>query len=615
VRQTVFRLLLQDFGRMIGSMAKRLDDRATSLGRLTAETWLCRQGLRSSTSNAVRIIALFGWATLPLLQTVQATDVEAYYVRKGLEYDQSGSTGPTLNANNGYGFDSAVFMYPSNTVRAVSLMSPFQTLPEDFVLTSGETKWVLHHKYKTQAKLESLYPSSDPLHPFAITINAVHDGLKQVNLQLVGNAPPDAPFINNFPETQMANPNGYFQVRWNRVWDADNIQLRIEDDLGNQVFQTPYSWKEGALDGHAMRALIGPGWLAGGKSYRARLMFAKDYATDRTSYPGAEGDSGYYSRTTFYITPANTPAPDVDTYEVAKGRRWIQTNSAPPVPEIGLEYEFEAAIQPNQSNAVSNAVLLLPPTTNAAAQNLAPQPGGMNLGFTDFKTTQSILDSFYGSTNYTLAFDTAHDGHKSLTLPLPPTDFPPAPHVMNFDSLRLVQAAQPFIVFWYPWLGGTVEDYLEVRIEDQHNNRVFRTPHLGKKTTLHGLSTSVVVPAGTLLPGGSYQVTITFARFASLSTTDYSAVLGLSDFYSQTRFDIQTAPAEVARPLLKPAYTTSNNQFQFTANVAAGVTYRVDGSDNLLQWVPLSTNAASSSTVLFAAPATSSRYFYRLVLP
>jgi transposase InsO family protein len=50
-RQTIFRLLLEDFGRMIGSMANEHHHRPATVWRLTVETWLRRQGLISVRQN------------------------------------------------------------------------------------------------------------------------------------------------------------------------------------------------------------------------------------------------------------------------------------------------------------------------------------------------------------------------------------------------------------------------------------------------------------------------------------------------------------------------------------------------------------------------------------
>jgi hypothetical protein len=50
-RQTIFRLLLEEFGRMIGSMPKDDHRRVATLWRVTVESWLRRQGLISVQQN------------------------------------------------------------------------------------------------------------------------------------------------------------------------------------------------------------------------------------------------------------------------------------------------------------------------------------------------------------------------------------------------------------------------------------------------------------------------------------------------------------------------------------------------------------------------------------
>jgi|SRR5208283_3289205 len=64
-RETIFRLLLQDFGQMIGSMAKEHHYRAATLWRLTVETWLRRQGLitvRQNQNQKVSTTSLKIWS-------------------------------------------------------------------------------------------------------------------------------------------------------------------------------------------------------------------------------------------------------------------------------------------------------------------------------------------------------------------------------------------------------------------------------------------------------------------------------------------------------------------------------------------------------------------------
>jgi hypothetical protein len=49
--KTIFRLLLQDFGQIIGNMVNEPHHRTATLWRLTVETWLHRQGLISVRQN------------------------------------------------------------------------------------------------------------------------------------------------------------------------------------------------------------------------------------------------------------------------------------------------------------------------------------------------------------------------------------------------------------------------------------------------------------------------------------------------------------------------------------------------------------------------------------
>jgi transposase InsO family protein len=64
-RQTIFRLLLQDFGHRIGSMAKEHHHRAATLWRVTVESWLRRQGLiivRQNQNQKVSTTSLKFWS-------------------------------------------------------------------------------------------------------------------------------------------------------------------------------------------------------------------------------------------------------------------------------------------------------------------------------------------------------------------------------------------------------------------------------------------------------------------------------------------------------------------------------------------------------------------------
>jgi hypothetical protein len=475
-------------------------------------------------------------------QTAQGSDVSSYDVRKGIQFTQTGTGAPVADTNNGYVFVADVSTFLNNTVNSASVLTPFGT---NLTLTpaASQNGFQYQHKYNTLNALDT----HDPDGNYAMTINAIHDGIKTLILSLTGAAYPNPPHLTDYPTLQMVNTNGYFQATWDPFVGGttnDFVQLRIQDAFGNRIFETPDPGKEGVLDGTATSALIYvPGALTAGQIYsKCTLAFYKHVFSDTNSYPGAVGSADYYIRTSFTVVPATNASPDTKLYEVSKGRRFVQTSSAFPTPEAGHKFEFQAAVQATRSNLVTGAKLLLP---NSALQVLVSQGDGVNFGLTASAATQIALDALYANGAYGFTINAVNDGNKSLTLPLTGDAYPPPPRIANFDATQSVYANQGFTVVWDPWPGGTAADFIQLRIEDLQNNKLFETADLGKLGALNGKTTSAVVKAGNLRPGRSWLATLLFKRIPALNTTNYPAVLGLADYYGKTKFTLQTAPADV----------------------------------------------------------------------
>jgi len=146
-------------------------------------------------------------------------------------------------------------------------------------------------------------------------------------------------------------------------------------------------------------------------------------ALNTGGYPGALGQSSYYSRTTFFLVTTTTAAPEVQTYEVSKARKWVQTSNALVSPETGQEFVFDATAQSYLTGVLTTGTVQLAPTTNPPSRNLMLQPGGTRLDFSDIASTQGLLDAFYGSGSYTLNFGTSNSGSHSVVLSLPADNF------------------------------------------------------------------------------------------------------------------------------------------------------------------------------------------------
>jgi hypothetical protein len=156
------------------------------------------------------------------------------------------------------------------------------------------------------------------------------------------------------------------------------------------------------------------------------------------------------------------------------------------------------------------------------------------------------LEALYGRGNYTVSFNTPHDGPRSLTCALQSvTNAPPPPRVANLQALQTVDAGQPLTVSWDAWSGGGPQDFVQLRVEDWQGNKVYETPDIGGQKPLNPGATNADIAGGTLTPGQTYEGTLSFKRIAGLNTTNYPAVLSLADYYSKTEFNIYAVPADL----------------------------------------------------------------------
>jgi hypothetical protein len=498
------------------------------------------------------------------IASLGATDVSLYQVKKGLLYTQIDAFLPTVDTTNGYAFEADVYPAASGSVLSALVQVPGSNAPSELTLTSAAGHYKFSHKKNGLAKLDAACPNG----MYAFTIHAAHDGTVRPSLDLMGSVYPPAPYLNNFSGLQTINPNGYTEIRWNRFSGGsagDFIRLNINDVHGNQVFQTPNLENLGALDGEATYLLLAPGVLATDSVYSATLDFQKNVVATRTAYPEVLGVAGYFAETAFDLATHHAAAPDVKSYELAKGTRWLQSGSGAPTPEPLNEFEFSASVKAYVAGIlVTNGSLYLPPTNSVPTQSLTLQSDLATLSYSDVATNGTLLDGLYGSGAYGFDFTTPHDGAKALSFAIGSvTNVPPPPQVENLPAFQTVNADQPLTVSWQPWTDGTSRDYIEFRIEDHQGNKLFASPTPGHANTLSGVMTNTVVPAGTLHPGTSCRAILYFRRMVTVDTTNYPGVLGTVDYYARTRFDIVVQAAGLS------AYSLAKGQVYLQSGAGA----------------------------------------------
>lgn len=303
-------------------------------------------------------------------------------------------------------------------------------------------------------------------------------------------------------------------------------------------------------------------------------------------------------------SPVPLSAADVQSYGVAKGILFTQTNANQAVLRGGLPYVFQAVVFP-PTNLITSARV----QWSVADLSLSPISTPTALGFVQRVRTQDILDATFPNGAYRIAMQTVNDGSHVGNLGISANDYPPAPVVLNYASAQAIDSGAPFALSWQGFVGGTTNDFVFLQIENSLA-RVFASgQYRGAPGALDGTSNSVVLPANTLQPGRTYTARLVFHRFGTINTTDYPGVTGTGGYFTQTDFTVttqgdgdvtppilvRTTPADgaTAVPLNTPVV------FQFNEAMNRGIALGISGTtaSRTFEWSP-------DSRVLVATPTT-----------
>jgi hypothetical protein len=538
-----------------------------------------------------------------------ASDVKTYVIEKGIQFIQTDTGTPLADSNNGVIFDTTVKATDSNLVTSATLLLPNGvTLP---VPQDASDEFKLKKKYNKQTTLDANFPDGQ----YSLSVTTLHDGAKTLLLPLVGDGYPNTPRISNFSATQVIDAGAYCLFTWDPFTGGgtnDFVQLHIEDNQGNKIWETPDVGEAGAFDGRATAALVPPRTFLPAQTCQAYLYFAKASAQDRTTYPGAVGFSGFYKRTKLAIqTVAAASQADVKFYTLSKSRRFTQTDSGSPILQTNKTFNLDAEVDAATAGTVTTVGLVLPSKT---VQTLDPQSDNKTFAINDNSITQNGLDSLYADGSY--AFDiTTTSTSKMPVLILSGDAYPAPPHVLNFPGN--VDPTSDLLVSWEPFTGGTVLDFIQFHVEDLQGNKVFETPNYGKNGAFNGTALQVILPRNTLTAGRSYNARVVFQKDSVLDTTSYPGALGVASYATRTYFPLTTTGGVPQPPSLAAIPASNGNGFQFLVQAGSGQTIRLDASSDLRQWIPISTNSVPAAGQFQFTDSQSSsinRRYYRAVL-
>jgi hypothetical protein len=234
------------------------------------------------------------------------------------------------------------------------------------------------------------------------------------------------------------------------------------------------------------------------------------------------------------VSAATLPAVDVQTYTVSKGVYYAQNSSGYPVAETNNGYVFDGQVKLQAAGYASGAQVQIPDGTS---QVLAAD--GDTLEYKKKYNTASKLEANYPDGLYILTINTAHDGTRTAYLGLSGSAYPNAPRISNYAEAQTINAHGWFVLKWDRFSGGTVADFIQLKIEDSAGKKVFETPDVDQPDGYNGAATLAWIPPDTLSPGKVYSATLTFQKVTSRSS-NYAGALGLAYYFSRTTFSVVT---------------------------------------------------------------------------
>ncbi len=270
---------------------------------------------------------------------------------------------------------------------------------------------------------------------------------------------------------------------------------------------------------------------------------------------------------------------DVEFFGVVKLQRFAQDNpTAPalvtdPAPGDDPAFLFNNFVDLVSSNAVTNATLTLP---GGAIRALILEDNGFVRDFTDGAEFKTDVDSVYSNGTYTVFLQTLNDGNKTIPLTFPGGDaYPNPPRISNFTAAQAINAAADFTLTWDAFAGGLVADFMFIEIVNPATDTiVFETAGPGQTGSLNGVSTSVVIPAGTLSAGVGYRANLTFAKIVDFDDTTYgNGVTGVAAFVTETDFEVRTSGGTDGTPPFLESQSPFNAQFNVPGSAVVAFTF------------------------------------------
>jgi Bacterial Ig-like domain len=255
---------------------------------------------RTNLSKTPRLLVGAALISLASMSLVQAGDVTVYGIGKNQVYEQTSASAVTPASSGAYSFSAFAIPTSADSISFVTVTPPSG---DTQYLDSTSSGFQMESPFATPAELNAAFPSGQ--YTFTAQSMDFTSTAGPANLTLSGDAyPATTPQISNYAAAQSVDPAKDFVVSWNAFANAtanDFVQLTLQNDSGDVVFDTGLPGQSTALPGTALSATIPANKLTAGSSYDAVLRFGHITSRDATDYPGGTGVTTYAQETRFTV--------------------------------------------------------------------------------------------------------------------------------------------------------------------------------------------------------------------------------------------------------------------------------------------------------------------------
>jgi Calx-beta domain/Putative Ig domain/Bacterial Ig domain len=232
---------------------------------------------------------------------IAPTALTRYFIQEHALYFQKNKNAAILLPHTSpYVFDAEVVLTTNFSVTTASLADR-SSVQHSLSLQSDEKSFALTQQFTNQVGMTSAFPPGS----YQLLINTARGDSLALPLVLPPANFPSSPHVNNWPATQVINPNDDLVLTWDALpggTSNDFVSVEIFDISGSQVFySSPDIFDAGSLNGTSTAVTIPAHNLVPGQTYLGILSQMRVPGGNSTNYPFAKGYAGVSTDTAFEL--------------------------------------------------------------------------------------------------------------------------------------------------------------------------------------------------------------------------------------------------------------------------------------------------------------------------